>query len=76
MLQKVYQPTFNDNDNGPIPVIFGAVITDQMAPKDCIIYHLSCLVYVSYPGKLYDPENYDFPSNSRYIRCMKLNVKL
>jgi len=31
-----------------------------MPSKGALISHLTCLVYVPYLGKLYDPENHDF----------------
>jgi len=45
-----------------------------MRSKDGLMYHLTCLMYVPYLGKLQDPENHVF--SLRYPNARKLNVKL
>ena len=54
-LKKGYHPTTNDNLNNssPIPVIFLYKYCWVNIPsKGCLIYHLTCLLYVPYLGKL------------------------
>jgi len=53
-LKKVYHPTTNDkfNSSCSIPVIFGTHLLRKYAIKRWFIFHLTCLVFIPYLGKL------------------------